>query len=207
MNDYPYQPVRQRAISALGIEAGDTVIDLFCGTGVNFGQILTQMGGNGTIIGVDGSPGMLLQARKRIQTNNYNENRIKLYEKDLLTASGGFFSELLPSSCIPKVLITLGPAGLPDWETFWHSLYRVMPSGTRFATMDVYCRKGTLSAGIINFIGAGDYRLDISSHKGWEHLKSRCSDYGEDTYNPFKLLRCSVVVASGVKLVQIEGEG
>ena len=107
MNDYPYQSVRQRAISVLGIETGDTVFDLFCGTGVNFGQILTQMGGSGTIMGIDGSPGMLLQARRRIQQNNWDENRINLYEKDLFSASVGFFSERLPNGCIPKVLITL----------------------------------------------------------------------------------------------------
>ena len=55
MNDYPYGPVRQQAINAIDLQPGDTVLDLFCGTGVNFEHLLPLIGDSGRIITVDGS--------------------------------------------------------------------------------------------------------------------------------------------------------
>jgi hypothetical protein len=199
LNDYPYQSVRREAIRHLAPLPGDTVFDLFCGTGVNFEYLLGRLEGQGTIIGVDGSVGMLEKALARVRRNAWDESQVQLLEKDLSIVTPGYLARLLPEGVIPKVLLTLGPAGLPGWESFWEALFAAVPAGTRFATMDVHCRKGTISAGVVNFFGAGDFRLDVSSHTPWEHLRDRCTGYREDRFFPFRLLNCSVVVASGAK--------
>ena len=54
-NDWPYRDARKIAIDTLDLQAGDTVIDLFCGTGINFAPVLAQIGEQGQLIGIDGS--------------------------------------------------------------------------------------------------------------------------------------------------------
>ena len=58
---------RKRAIDRLQLRAGDTVLDIGCGTGNNFELIQQAVGSSGRIIGVDYSPGMLKRARRRCE--------------------------------------------------------------------------------------------------------------------------------------------
>jgi demethylmenaquinone methyltransferase/2-methoxy-6-polyprenyl-1,4-benzoquinol methylase len=60
-------PVRARAVAALGLRPGETVLDVACGTGVCFPLLEEQVGPSGRIIGVELSPEMLALARRRIE--------------------------------------------------------------------------------------------------------------------------------------------
>ncbi len=55
---------RQEAISKLNLKAGETVVDIGCGTGLNFPLLYKAVGERGQIIGVDISEEMLDQARR-----------------------------------------------------------------------------------------------------------------------------------------------
>jgi ubiquinone/menaquinone biosynthesis C-methylase UbiE len=69
---YPQQAQRLRAVQALGLRAGDTVIDIACGTGLNFELLEQAIGPDGRIIGVDLTDAMLAQAQDRIETNRWS---------------------------------------------------------------------------------------------------------------------------------------
>jgi ubiquinone/menaquinone biosynthesis C-methylase UbiE len=56
---------RRVAIQALRLRPGDTVVDIGCGTGLNFPVLQKFIGPGGKIIGVDLSAEMLAQARQR----------------------------------------------------------------------------------------------------------------------------------------------
>jgi len=60
---------RKAAISRLGMKPGDTVIDIGCGTGLNFPYLQQAVGPNGKIIGVDISNEMLAEAQQIIKDN------------------------------------------------------------------------------------------------------------------------------------------
>ena len=62
---------RRQAVSELGLKAGDTVVDIGCGTGLNFPLLHRAIGDNGLIIGVDISQAMLAQARKTAEANQW----------------------------------------------------------------------------------------------------------------------------------------
>ena len=68
---YPQQAYRLRAIRALGLSPGDTVVDIACGTGLNFSQIQDLIGPEGRIVGVDLTDAMLAQAQRRIESNGW----------------------------------------------------------------------------------------------------------------------------------------
>jgi ubiquinone/menaquinone biosynthesis C-methylase UbiE len=69
---YPQRAQRLRAVQALGLRAGDSVIDIACGTGLNFQLIEDVIGPDGQIVGVDLTDAMLAQAQDRIETNGWS---------------------------------------------------------------------------------------------------------------------------------------
>jgi demethylmenaquinone methyltransferase/2-methoxy-6-polyprenyl-1,4-benzoquinol methylase len=66
---YPQQMQRRRAIQALGLRPGDTVVDIACGTGQNFPFLEQAIGPEGRIVGVDLTDAMLAQAQDRVDAN------------------------------------------------------------------------------------------------------------------------------------------
>ena len=77
---YPQQAQRLRAVQALGLRPGDSVVDIGCGTGLNFSLIEQVIGPDGRIVGVDLTDAMLAQAQHRIETNGWSN--INLVQDD-----------------------------------------------------------------------------------------------------------------------------
>jgi demethylmenaquinone methyltransferase/2-methoxy-6-polyprenyl-1,4-benzoquinol methylase len=77
---YPQQMQRRRAIKALGLRPGDTVIDVACGTGQNFPFLEQAIGPEGRIVGVDLTDAMLGQAQERIEANGWSN--VSLVQSD-----------------------------------------------------------------------------------------------------------------------------
>src|SRR3954468_8056193 len=69
---YPQRAQRLRAVQALDLRRGDTVVDIACGTGLNFPVIEQVIGPAGRIVGVDLTDAMLAHARDRLETNGWS---------------------------------------------------------------------------------------------------------------------------------------
>ncbi len=77
---YPQRAQRLRAAQALGLRPGDSVVEIACGTGLNFSLIEQAIGPDGRIVGVDLTDAMLAQAQHRIETNGWSN--ISLVQAD-----------------------------------------------------------------------------------------------------------------------------
>jgi demethylmenaquinone methyltransferase/2-methoxy-6-polyprenyl-1,4-benzoquinol methylase len=77
---YPEHAQRRRAVRALHLRPGATVVDVACGTGRNFALIEDVIGPNGRIVGVDLTDAMLARARGRVQRNGWTN--ISLVQAD-----------------------------------------------------------------------------------------------------------------------------
>jgi demethylmenaquinone methyltransferase/2-methoxy-6-polyprenyl-1,4-benzoquinol methylase len=71
---------RKRAVSALKLGRGDLVVDVGCGTGLNFALLQEAIGLEGRIIGVDLTDAMLDQARQRIVEHGWQN--VELVQSD-----------------------------------------------------------------------------------------------------------------------------
>ena len=68
---YPQKAQRRQAVRALRLRPGATVIDLACGTGLNFALLQHAVGPRGRIIGVDLTDAMLDRARHRVKASGW----------------------------------------------------------------------------------------------------------------------------------------
>jgi ubiquinone/menaquinone biosynthesis C-methylase UbiE len=67
-----FEPVRHRAISRLGLGPGDVVFDVGCGTGLSLPMLRQGIGPKGRIVGIEQSPEMFAQARRRVARARWN---------------------------------------------------------------------------------------------------------------------------------------
>jgi ubiquinone/menaquinone biosynthesis C-methylase UbiE len=69
---YPQRTQRLRTVQALGLCKGDTVVDMACGTGLNFPLLQEAVGPGGRIVGVDLTDAMLARAQDRVAANGWS---------------------------------------------------------------------------------------------------------------------------------------
>jgi len=95
---------RKRAIQKLKLKPGDTVLEIACGTGLNFPLYQQYIGSSGRIIGVDITDAMLEQAQKRVTKAGW-EN-VTLVNQDA--------SSFQPDSKVDAVISTYAFSLIPD---------------------------------------------------------------------------------------------
>lgn len=71
---------RRKAVAALKLKPGDTVLEIGAGTGRNFPYLVEAVGPGGTVIGIDASRGMLAEARKLIERRGWSN--VQLLHQD-----------------------------------------------------------------------------------------------------------------------------
>lgn len=78
---FVYGAGRRAGMQLLAPARGDVVIDLGCGTGLNFPLLATAVGSEGLIIGIDYSDDMLAVARRRVDEQGFGD-RVRLLAAD-----------------------------------------------------------------------------------------------------------------------------
>ncbi|RJP69327.1 MAG: methyltransferase domain-containing protein [Candidatus Abyssobacteria bacterium SURF_17] len=74
------QAYRKLAVKRLNLKPGDTVVEIGCGTGLNFPLLQQAVGIRGRIIGVDLTDAMLAQAGRRVAENKWSN--VELVQSD-----------------------------------------------------------------------------------------------------------------------------
>ncbi len=97
---------RSEAVAQLRLEAGDVVLDVACGTGLNFPFVEAGIGAEGVLIGLDYSSGMLAKARRKVKRKGWGN--VRLIRADARSLSGDLLKEHTNVDRIDKVLCTLG---------------------------------------------------------------------------------------------------
>ena len=124
---YPQQTLRRRAVRALGLRAGDTVIDVACGTGQNFPLLEHAIGPEGRIVGVDLTDAMLEQAEKRVEISGWRN--VSLAQAD--AAEFDFPSE------VDAILSTYALSHVPDCRAVIVNGAAVLSPGGRWVVLDL----------------------------------------------------------------------
>lgn len=121
------QAYRKKAVENLRLNRGNTVVDLGCGTGLNFEFLENIIGPEGKIIGVDLSDSMLKQAELRIKKNGWQN--VTLIQKDMETYNIPGYTD--------AVLSTLAMTMSPRYDEITHKIAKKLPSGKRMTIMEL----------------------------------------------------------------------
>jgi demethylmenaquinone methyltransferase/2-methoxy-6-polyprenyl-1,4-benzoquinol methylase len=136
---------RKKAVRALDLRPGSTVLDLACGTGLNFPFLQEAVGPTGKIIGVDLTPEMLAEAQKRIERHGWNN--VELIAADV--TQDELWQE--PALSLPKgvdgILSTFAMQVIPDHDTVIEKCAQALHSGGRLVILDA-----TSTSGVLRFL-------------------------------------------------------
>lgn len=117
---------RRDTVDALSLGPGDTVIDLACGTGLNFPFLYRAVGPTGRIIGVDLTDAMLQRAERRVAGAGWRN--VQLVQHDLAEYA---FPEGA-SGILSVLAITL----VPEFEAVIRRGATALRPGGRLAVLD-----------------------------------------------------------------------
>src|SRR5580700_8943570 len=124
---YPQRTQRLRAVHALGLRPGDSVVDIACGTGLNFPLLEKVVGPGGRIVGVDLTDAMLARAQDRIEANGWSN-------VSLVQADAADFD--FPAGTA-AILSTYAMTQVPECaEVIAHGAAALAPGG-RWAVLDL----------------------------------------------------------------------
>jgi ubiquinone/menaquinone biosynthesis C-methylase UbiE len=157
---------RQRAIESLHLKAGDTVVDIACGTGANFSLLQEKIGPNGRIVGVDFTDAMLTKAQERITENQWRN--VELVRSDVAAYQ-------FP---VDGVISTFAIIYVPEFDEVIRNGSNSLAAQGRFAVLDFKLPSGWISrlAPFLLFVTRPwGLSMELASRHPWEsigkHLK------------------------------------
>ena len=189
-----YGHARRVAIEHLQQKPGSVVLDVACGTGLNFSHVVARLGNAGVLVGVDGSSGMIEKARERTRRNRW-DSRVRLIEYDARALSRELISDLIPDGReVDRVLFTLALSVIPDWEKVFRKAFELLAPGGRCVVMDAHAPRSGVLARLEERIASADL-----SRRFWEPLRELSSNYEEEDVSRWRNGASQIIVASGVK--------
>ena len=158
--EYAY---RKQAVEELRIKGGNSVVEIGCGTGLNFSLLQEKVGPDGRIIGVDLTEKMLDRARKKVERRGWKN--VQLVQSD---AARYDFPENL-SGIISTFAISL----VPEFDEVIHNGAEALHSGGHFVILDLKRPKAVP----IWLVGLGVFltkpfgvSLDLMDRHPWESI-------------------------------------
>ena len=127
-----FPPARRKAVAALGLKAGDTVLEIGAGSGRNFQYLVEAVGPNGTVIGVDASKGMLAEARKLIERHGWSN--VRLLHQDA--------TQLDLDRDVDGVLFSLSYSAMPEPRPALARAWERLRSSSRVVVLDMGLTQG-----------------------------------------------------------------
>ena len=142
-----YRAGRERGVSLLKLLPGDTVLDLGCGTGLNFALLARAVGPSGRVIGLDRSPEMLNMARRRVRANEWAH--VRLIEADATTFDPQQVTDELPTQSgglFDGVFSSYAMSVFDDWRPAWEQMRALLRPGGRACIVDMQLPVGAARA-------------------------------------------------------------
>jgi ubiquinone/menaquinone biosynthesis C-methylase UbiE len=158
------QAYRRKAVKELNLRPGDTVVEIGCGTGLNFPLLQSAVGPEGKIIGVDMTDAMLDRARRRVEKEGWSN--VELVQSDAALLR---FPEAI-DGIISIFALTL----VPEFDTVIRNGCVALKPGKRWVVLDfkMPSSRFSLLAPLLLFLTKPfGVSLDLASRHPWESIQ------------------------------------
>jgi ubiquinone/menaquinone biosynthesis C-methylase UbiE len=118
---------RKMAVQALNLEPGQTVVEVGCGTGLNFSLLQHEVGSTGRVIGIDLTDAMLEQAHQRVRKEEWLN--VELIQTD---AAAYQFPQL-----VHGILSTFAMTLIPEYDCIIKQGAEALAPSGRFVVLDL----------------------------------------------------------------------
>jgi ubiquinone/menaquinone biosynthesis C-methylase UbiE len=118
---------RRKAVRALRLKPGDTVLEIGAGTGRNLPYLIDAVGPAGSVIAVDASPGMLAEAEKLVRREGWRN--VELIHRDA--------TRLELDTDLDGVLFSLSYSVLPEPRPALALAWNLLRPEARVVVMDL----------------------------------------------------------------------
>ncbi len=178
---------RERAVDKLDLNKGDTVLDLACGTGLNFEYLEREVGKEGKIIALDYSPEMLKKAEERIKQHGWRN--IQLLERDA--------SDFELDEKVDAVLCAWSMVSIPDYEKALKNSIEALKEGGKYVVLDFQ-----LMSGIKGLVLNPPYKIIFKAthqdvtRETWEKMKHYLRGVTKEDFSGWL---ASYYIAVGIK--------
>ncbi len=160
---------RREAISKLNLKPGDTVIDIGCGTGLNFPLLHQAVGESGTIIGVDLSDEMLNQARQRATANGWDNIQLVCLDAAQFDFPEG----------VDGILSTYALILIPNCGQVVVNACQALASGGRLVVLDMawprYCPLWWRH--VLVFLRSYGVTIDVLRRRPWDTVQKEMGEH------------------------------
>lgn len=141
--------VRRDAVAQLDLKRGDAVIDIGCGRGANFELLREAVGPDGSVLGVDYSPGMLAGAAERIEEHGWENVETLRADATALPVAAERFDGALATTAV---------SAMPDVRAVVENVHDALAPGASFAVYDIRLAPSGV-ARLLNPLVYGCYRV------------------------------------------------
>ncbi len=173
-----YSESRKRAIELLDIQAGQTIIDIACGTGANFKHIKASTI-DINLYGTDFSEGMLQKAQATIDKNNWKN--ITLFQADARALTPSLIQEKTGKNLsFDRVICVLGLSVIPEWEMVLDKMLGLLNENGKIVIVDVFAEKRDMNTWLVERFAQADLNRKI-----WQTLETKTAGFYQE-YLPVK---------------------
>lgn len=181
---------RKSLVDSLKLREGETVVDLGCGTGLNFSYLVRAVDVAGKIIGVDLTDAMLEKARRRIARRGWNN--IELVHDDM------FVYEIPENSraVLSTLVLTLSPRA----DEIIASVARKLPAGGKLGILDLKIPEwlpAVLNRPLAAIVRPYGITREIFFSRPWEKMERSVRDH-------FQRVECREIYCGFAYLITAE---
>ncbi|PWT77033.1 MAG: methyltransferase type 11 [Chloroflexi bacterium] len=163
---------RQKAVTLLQVGRGDLVVDVGCGTGLNFALLQEAVGPEGRIIGVDLTDAMLDQARQRIARHGWKN--VELVQSD--AAHYAFPSR------VDGIISTFALTFIPDTDRVIRNGCQALAPGRRWVVLDMAWPDGWPQwvRHLLFFLPGYGITTDVVQRRPWQTVRQAMEQHLAD---------------------------
>ncbi len=169
------RPLRRKAVQLLQLKPGDRVLDVGCGPGGSFPYLVDAVGPSGEVVGIEISPEVAINARRRIEKNRWSDVQVIVADARAVKLEGKF--DGLLSFAAPDIYAS--PQALDNLFLYLRGNARVAAFGAKLS----HRRSGKVLNPLLRLL----WKLSFAStpavnHEPWAPLKNRVGEFQVQEY-------------------------